>query len=66
MKPTVKPILLTMIVFYTQIGFSQIAPFDKLKNLYDSASAPKSIAAAEAAVATMTSCSESSSGSPGG
>ena len=60
-----KPLLITMIVMCANLGHAQLAPFDKLKKMYDSATAPKSIAAAEASVAAMKSCAESNSQYPG-
>lgn len=60
-----KPIFITLIVLCAQLTYAQTAPLDKLKKLYETASAPKSMAAAEAAVAATTNCAEASPSSPG-
>ncbi len=60
-----KPLLIAMMIFYAQLGHTQTAPFDKLKKLYETSAAPKSLAAAETAVASMTNCAEANSASPG-
>lgn len=60
-----KPFFIALIVLCAEISTAQTAPLDKLKKLYDTASAPKSVAAAEAAVAATTNCAEASTSSPG-
>lgn len=60
-----KPIFIALIVLCAQLTHAQTAPLDKLKKLYDTASAPKSMASAEAAVAATTNCAEASASSPG-
>ncbi len=60
-----KLFLITTVFLCSQITQAQVAPYDKLKNLFNAASAPKSIASAEAAVSAMTNCAESNSFAPG-
>lgn len=60
-----KPLFIVLIVLCAELTYAQTAPLDKLKKLYETAQAPKSMAAAEAAVAATTNCAEASTSSPG-